>query len=72
MTKPLGISVTGFLQAECRSCHPTNSVNALKKTQIIDPHHWPGFILSSSTTGLLLREGWGPPMPAPTFNKWSK
>ena len=31
----------------------TNSVKALEETQSTDPNQWPGFNLSSSTTGLL-------------------
>jgi len=38
--------------AGCPSCHPTNSVKALKKTQSTDPDQWPGVILSSSNAGL--------------------
>jgi len=33
---------------------PTNSVKALKETGSTLPNQWPGFILSSSTTGLLV------------------
>jgi len=39
-----------FLQA----CNPTNSVKELNETQTADPSQWPGLILSSSTTGLLI------------------
>jgi len=41
-----------FSRAGCPSCHPTNSVKAVKK--ILTPNHWPGLILSSSTTVLLM------------------
>ena len=44
------------LRAACPSRHPTNSVKALKETLSYHPNHWPGLILSSSTSGLLLRE----------------
>ena len=44
---------SGFLQAGWPSCHPTNSVRALKETQSVDCSHWPGLILSSYTTRLL-------------------
>jgi len=59
-TESLRISGTGFLSAACPSCHPTNSVKALKKTQSTDPSQWPGLILSSSTTGFPI----APFMPA--------
>jgi len=39
-----------FLQA----CDPIISVTELKETQTADPNQWPGLILSSSTTGLLI------------------
>jgi len=42
-----------FLQVRCPSCHPAISVKAPMKTQSTNPNHWPGLILSSSTTGLL-------------------
>jgi len=32
----------------------TNNVKALKETEGTDPDQWPGLILSSSTTGLLM------------------
>jgi len=35
----LGINGTGFLQARCPSCHPTNSIKALKETQSIETKH---------------------------------
>ena len=38
----LTTSDTGTLQARCRSCHPTNSVRALKETQSTDLLQWPG------------------------------
>ena len=46
----------GFLQAGCPSCHPTISVKALKGKKSTDPNQWPGLILSSSTTGLLMKQ----------------
>jgi len=35
--------------ARSPSCHPANSVKELKETQSIEPNHWPGLNLSSST-----------------------
>jgi len=37
----------GFIQAECSSCHPTNSIKALKETQSTDPKPvaWPHHLL---------------------------
>ena len=40
-----------LLSAGCPSCHPTNSVKPLKRTQSTDPNQWPG--LTSLTTRLL-------------------
>jgi len=48
------ISETGLLQAGCPSRHPTISVKAVKGTQSSNPNQWPGLILSSSTTELLM------------------
>jgi len=48
--EPLGSVEYGW----CRSCHSTISVKALKRTQSTDPNQWPGLILSSSTTRLLM------------------
>jgi len=48
--EPLRISGTGL------SCHPTNSVKALKETQSSDLNQWSGLVLSSSTTRLLKEE----------------
>jgi len=42
-----------FIQAGRPSCHPTNSVKALKETQSTGPNQWPGLILSSFSTRLL-------------------
>jgi len=53
-TGALGITGFGFLWARCPSCHPTNSVKALKGTQSTDHNQWSDLILSSSTTGLLM------------------
>jgi len=39
--------------AGCPLCHPTNSVKTLKETQSNDPNQWPGYVVSSSTAGLL-------------------
>jgi len=40
--------------AGCPSFHPTISVKALKRTQSTNPSQWPGLIISSFTTGLLM------------------
>jgi len=53
LEESLRISGMGFLWVGYPSCHPTNSVKTLKGTQSTDPNHWPGLILSSSTTRLL-------------------
>jgi len=42
----------GILQVRCSSCHPTNSVKALQRTQSTYLNQWPGLVLSSSTTRL--------------------
>ena len=39
------ISVTNFLQAECHSCHPTNSIKTLKGLQSTNPNQRSGLIL---------------------------
>jgi len=44
---------TGTLRTGRPSCHPHNSVKALKD-QRTDPNQWPSFILSSSGIGLLM------------------
>jgi len=43
-----------FLWARRPSCDPTISTKALKETQSTNCHQWPGLILSSSTTGLIM------------------
>jgi len=43
-----------FLRAGCPSCHPTNSVSIEGNTKH-RPKQWPGLILSSSMTGLLMK-----------------
>ena len=52
--EPLRISGWGCLWSGCPAYHPTMSVKALKGTQSNDRSSWPGLILSSSTTGLLV------------------
>jgi len=52
--EPLGLVERGILLVQCPSRHPTISVDALNGTQSINPYQWPGLILSSSTTGLLI------------------
>ena len=52
--KSLRISGSGFLQAECPSCYPTNSVKALKETPTTALSQWPCLVLSSSTSGPLM------------------
>jgi len=59
--EPLGISGTCFVQVVCPSCHPTNSVKALKKISSTDCRQVklsPGLILSSSATGFLRNRHW--------------
>jgi len=46
----------GFLMGRLAFLTPTNSVKALKETQSIDHNQWPGFNVSSSTTGLPMEE----------------
>jgi len=48
------MSFTGILWARCPCCHPANSDKGPKETQGSHSSHWPGFILSSSTAGLLV------------------
>jgi len=48
--------------------HSTNSVEALKKTQSIDPKQWPGLIFSSSTTRRLMEEAFASFRPALQHN----
>ena len=40
-----GKSSTGFLWVGGSSCHPTNSIKALKETQSTDTNQWPDLIL---------------------------
>jgi len=44
------------LRAGFPSSHRTTSIKALKVTQSTNSNQWPGLILSSSTTGLLMEE----------------
>jgi len=57
--EPLGC----FYGPDVLPCHPIISVKALKGAHSTDPNQWPGHILSSSTTGLLIEEV-APFMPA--------
>jgi len=52
-----GLEEWAVLWAACPSSHQTTSIKALKETQSTNPNQWPGLILSSSTTGLLMEEG---------------
>jgi len=65
-----------FLRVRCPSCHPTNSVKALKETQSSDPNQRLGVILSSTSTGLLrervLAPLWQPSRDAKYFARFEK
>ena len=43
-----------FLWSGCPLCHPTISVKALMAMKSANNSHWPGLILSSSTSGLFV------------------
>jgi len=54
--RTLVINDRGAPPERCPSFHPAINVNGLKATKSINTNHWPGLILPSSMTGLLMEE----------------